>query len=79
MRKVLQHHYPLPEKLGGTETITVCPHCHQIDHQLFNRLRQEVERGDVELDLFGNDPYADRRAVIKAALEWRRNQKRLLT
>ncbi len=78
MKKVYQHHYPLPEKLGGTETISVCPPCHQLDHQLFDRLREEVENGDIQLDLDGNDPYADRRAAIKAALERSRNQKGLL-
>ena len=78
MNRVYQHHYPLPEKLGGTETISVCARCHQFDHQLFDRLKQEVERGDIQLDLAGNDPHADRRATIKAALERSRNQKRLL-
>jgi hypothetical protein len=78
VNRAYQHHYPLPEELGGTETIPVCARCHQLDHQLIDRLKQEVERGDIQLDLAGNDPYADRRAAIKAALERSRNQKRLL-
>ena len=78
VKKVWEHHYPVPEELGGTDTIPVCARCHRRDHQLFDRLRQEVERGDIQLDIGGTDPHADRRAAIKAALERRRNQKRLL-
>ena len=76
-KKVLQHHYPLTEKYGGTETIPVCHPCHRRDHQIFDRLVMEVESGDIQLDMDRNDPYADRRAKIKAALERIRNQKRL--
>jgi len=82
VRKGLQHHYPLTRELGEEKTILVHPSCHQRDHQLFNRLVKEVERGDVQLDLEENDPYADRRAKIKVALERIRsskyNQKRLI-
>ena len=78
VKKVLQHHYPLTEELGGKETIPVCNPCHLRDHQLFERLKKEVERGDIQLDLDGNDPYAERRAKIKAALEHIHSQKRLL-
>lgn len=69
VKKVLDHHYPLTKELGGTETIPVCRPCHRRDHHLFERLRREVERGDIQLDLEGNDPHAERRAIIKAALE----------
>lgn len=77
-KRIRKHHYPLPEELGGTETIPVCDSCHQLDHQLFDRLKREVERGDIQLDLDGYDPHVDRRAAIKAALERSRNQMRFL-
>jgi len=81
-KKVIQHHYPLTEEFGGTKTIPVCRSCHRHDHHIFDRLVLEVERGDIQLDLDGVDPYADRRVKIKAALErirsHKRNQKCLL-
>ena len=77
-KEILLHHYPIAEELGGTETIPVCRPCHWRDHQIFKRLLLEEERGDIQLDIDGNDPYAERRAEIRAALERIRSQKRLL-
>lgn len=78
VKKVLQHHYPITEELGETNTIPVCRPCHRLDHQIFDRLKLEVKRGVIQLDLDGNDPYAERKAKIRAALERIRSQKRLL-
>ncbi len=82
-KKVIQHHYPLTEEFGETKTIPVCRSCHSRDHQIFDRLVAEVKRGDIQLDIEGNDPYMERRLKIKAVLEriqsHKRNQKRLLT
>ena len=78
VKKVLRHHYPIAEELGVNETIPVCRPCHWRDHQLFERLKQEVERGDIQLDIEGDDPYAERRVKIKAALERIHSQKHLL-
>lgn len=78
LKKVIQHHYPLTEEFGETKTIPVCHRCHRHDHQIFDRLVLEVERGDIQLGIEGNDPYAERRAKIRAALERIHSQKRLL-
>lgn len=29
-----EHHYPIPERLGGTETVKICPNCHYTYHSL---------------------------------------------
>ncbi len=77
VKEVVRHHYPITKELGGTETIPVCRSCHRRDHHKFDRLKREVERGSIPLDLEGNDPYAERRAGIKAALERIHSQKQL--
>lgn len=69
--KVYLHHFPVPRELGGTETIPVCPNCHQRDHQLINRLTHEIETGSIQIELTGSDPHDERRSAIKAALERR--------
>jgi hypothetical protein len=77
VKKVLQHHYPVTEELGGTQTIPVCHPCHRRDHILFDRLRNEVEKGYLQLTIDGFDPYAERKAQIKAALDRISSQKKL--
>lgn len=29
-----EHHYPIPKRLGGTETVSICPNCHYGYHNL---------------------------------------------
>jgi hypothetical protein len=29
-----EHHYPIPERLGGTQTVRICPNCHYTYHLL---------------------------------------------
>lgn len=29
-----KHHYPIPAHKGGTETVNICPNCHQTFHSL---------------------------------------------
>ncbi len=29
----IDHHYPLQKRDGGTETVKICPNCHQFVHQ----------------------------------------------
>lgn len=31
-----KHHYPIPKKFGGTETVNICPNCHSVFHFIFN-------------------------------------------
>jgi len=77
VEKVLNHHFPLPRQLGGNETIPVCRSCHWRDHDLINHLKREIKEGHIQLDLFGDDPHADRRTAIRAALKQLRSQKML--
>ncbi len=74
VKKVCNHHFPLPKELGGGETIPVCLSCHRRDHRLINQLKREIEKGSIQLDLTGDDPHADRRAAIRVALDRLRNQ-----
>lgn len=34
-----RHHYPIPKSKGGTETVNICPNCHQEFHYLENRIK----------------------------------------
>ena len=38
-----EHHYPIPKKDGGTETVNICPNCHYEYHSLTYILRLSDE------------------------------------
>lgn len=67
----------MPKELGGTETILVGAVCHQKDHQLIRKLLHEIECGAQSLLPGIPDPYAERREILRAALERRGKQQRL--
>jgi phosphatidylserine/phosphatidylglycerophosphate/cardiolipin synthase-like enzyme len=77
VKKGYNHHY-LTRKLDETKTFFVCPRCHQLDHHLIDQLKWQIDNGYIQPDLNGKDPYADRRAAIKAAQERIGSQKHLL-
>lgn len=68
VEKVEEHH-PIPEKIGGKETILYCLICHRHDEALIKKLIGEIETGTIQLDYEGKDPYTDRRAALRTALE----------
>ena len=35
-----RHHYPIPAKLGGTQTVLICPNCHYTYHALEGDLNE---------------------------------------
>lgn len=40
-----EHHYPIPKKYGGLETVSICPNCHYEFHYLMDykyKLNDEV-------------------------------------
>lgn len=37
------HHYPIPRRLGGTETVNICPNCHYEFHDLENGRYEVIE------------------------------------
>jgi len=75
VKKLLNHHYPIPESLGGRETIAICHCCHGQDHarypdDLIQRMIDEIKGHRVtELDLFGEDPHAERKRLIQEAMK----------
>ena len=70
--KGIEHHYPVTREYGDETRLVHRKGCHQKDHDLFDRLFNEIITGNIQVDLAGNDPHADRRAIIKAALERKR-------
>lgn len=75
MRKLLNHHYPIPYNFGGRETIAICHRCHGQDHArypdyLVKRLIDEIKGWRAtDLDLFGEDPHAERKKLIQEAMK----------
>lgn len=37
------HHYPIPRRLEGTETVKICPNCHYEFHNLENENYEVIE------------------------------------
>ena len=79
---LLNHHYPIPESLGGRETVKMCSRCHAKDHRLYpdwliRRLIDEIEgRCEPEKDMFGEDPHAERRKLIQEELKCAEEEKK---
>jgi len=67
--KILQHHYPVPRELEGTEMVPVCYSCHMRDHRLIGKLKDEIESGSIQKDLWGQDPHRERRALLRQAID----------
>lgn len=72
---LLNHHYPIPESLGGRETVKICSRCHAKDHRLYPdwlilRLIDEIEgRRMPDFDMFGEEPHAERKKLIQEAMK----------
>jgi len=70
---LLNHHYPIPESLGGRETVKMCRRCHAKDHRLYpdeliQELMDDIRFGrSPRLNMFGEDPHAERRKLIQEA------------
>lgn len=47
-----EHHYPIPACKGGTETVGICPNCHQEFHTLENILFVTVIMSEDEIQWF---------------------------
>lgn len=73
--RLVEHHYPIPERLGGISTVKICQRCHSKDHnmypdELIQRLIDEIEgRRSPDLNMFGEDPHEERRKLVEEELK----------
>jgi len=62
VKKLDEHHYPIPEKYGGVDTVCVCPECHRRDEALCRRLIRRIKGG--QLQMFPDDPERQKRIKL---------------